>query len=225
MPRRKSKSRRRRRRQLPLTGFPKSKLVRLRYVDEVKLDAPSGLTTFHNFMANGIYDPDVTGTGHQPLAHDEWSAIYDRYTVVGAKISVTPVATDASGHVPGYYGVVTIDSDDAASLAVLGTSELLEQKYSTMTPKTFGSTISNPAQDGHTSTVTATFSSKKWFGSKSITGSGGAYSANFGASPAEQAYFGVYTAAINGNNPDGVTFNVVIDYIVLLQQPKLLFQS
>lgn len=40
------------------------------------------------FSANGLYDPDVTGVGHQPRGFDQMMAMYDHFVVIGAKIKV-----------------------------------------------------------------------------------------------------------------------------------------
>lgn len=41
------------------------------------------------FSAIGCYDPDVTGTGHQPLYFDNLSSFYQRYRVMSSMITVT----------------------------------------------------------------------------------------------------------------------------------------
>jgi hypothetical protein len=38
---------------------------------------------------NNIYDPNATGTGHQPMFHDELAAVYGRYRVVSALVKFT----------------------------------------------------------------------------------------------------------------------------------------
>lgn len=39
------------------------------------------------FSCNGLFDPNITGTGHQPMYFDQMTAIYDHYNVVSAKIT------------------------------------------------------------------------------------------------------------------------------------------
>lgn len=39
------------------------------------------------FYANGLYDPDITGTGHQPQGYDQWGDLYRTATVLKSKIS------------------------------------------------------------------------------------------------------------------------------------------
>lgn len=40
------------------------------------------------FSANGLYDPNITGTGHQPMGFDQLMAFYEQYTVTNATITV-----------------------------------------------------------------------------------------------------------------------------------------
>jgi hypothetical protein len=42
----------------------------------------------HVFSANGLYDPDITGTGHQPRGFDQLIALYDHYVVERASCKV-----------------------------------------------------------------------------------------------------------------------------------------
>lgn len=49
-------------------GQPKRKLIKFKYFDTVTLD-PSAVPNTpakHVFRGNDLYDPDYTGTGHQP---------------------------------------------------------------------------------------------------------------------------------------------------------------
>ena len=38
------------------------------------------------FSANGIYDPNITGTGHQPRGFDQIMPLFENWTVIGSKI-------------------------------------------------------------------------------------------------------------------------------------------
>jgi len=69
-------------------SFPAYTDTILHYVDQVTLNATSGLTDTFFFSCNGLFDPNITGTGHQPLGFDEWSAIYQKYRVLKSKITV-----------------------------------------------------------------------------------------------------------------------------------------
>lgn len=64
-------------------------IVPLKYVSEkLSIVCTSGADNYYLFNANSIYDPDRTGTGHQPLGYDQWQNFYSHYRVLSSKISV-----------------------------------------------------------------------------------------------------------------------------------------
>jgi len=70
--------------------------TKLTYYDTVALDPASNALTSLNgaiwqFRANSCFDPDYTGIGHQPMYFDNLAAVYQRYRVIGCKITVTVV--------------------------------------------------------------------------------------------------------------------------------------
>jgi len=70
------------------TERPNFKTISMRYAELQTLQSPSSLgTASFNYRANSGYDPNKTGTGHQPMGWAEYSAMYDRYVVNGAKIT------------------------------------------------------------------------------------------------------------------------------------------
>lgn len=99
-----------------LSGFPPSKLVKLRYVDStLTLNPAAGLTQTIAYRANSVYNPYFPAGGHQPMGFDQWAAIYTRYVVVGAKITVTPTPVSNTAIIPGYFGVVLSTSSTPLS--------------------------------------------------------------------------------------------------------------
>lgn len=46
----------------------------------------TGVTSAHVSAMNGLYDPDVTGVGGQPVGFDQWMSLYSRYTVIHSSI-------------------------------------------------------------------------------------------------------------------------------------------
>ncbi len=71
--------------------------VRLTYADSIGKDVTPGTGSYHVFATNSIYDPDVTGTGHQPLGRDLWVSQYEYYTVLAChyRIEVWNCARDS----------------------------------------------------------------------------------------------------------------------------------
>lgn len=72
------------------TGLPPSILMKHSYVDNYKLDN-TGTTTVaatQQFRLNSLYDPDYTGSGHQPYYYDQIAALYAEYCVYGVKVDI-----------------------------------------------------------------------------------------------------------------------------------------
>lgn len=69
-------------------GFPNKMTMRHRYTEAISLGSVTGALATYSFSANGMFDSNITGTGHQPLYFDQMTAIYDHYTVIGSTIKV-----------------------------------------------------------------------------------------------------------------------------------------
>lgn len=67
----------------------------LKYTDRITLTCTAGVAEIYEFKINSIYDPDLTGTGHQPVGRDEWMAFYSRYRVLSAKCKASFYSTEA----------------------------------------------------------------------------------------------------------------------------------
>lgn len=75
-------------RQLPGFMLPRYR-AKLRYFEPaVGLSSGAGTVGSYIFSANGMYDPDVTSTGHQPMPFDQLMLSFEHYTVVRSKIMV-----------------------------------------------------------------------------------------------------------------------------------------
>lgn len=198
-----------------LTGFPNSKLVKLRYVEHFTLDYVASIPEYR-FRANSIFDPNLTGTGHQPMGRDQWAELYSRYIVIGSKATVTYVPTVAANQTPAYFGMKVM-TDAAPIASTYGTvDELLEDKK-TGRFVTIGGTY-NTAPNPSTLQVTRRFSAKKTFALTNPLDDpdiGASQSSN----PAKQAYFVCWQASIAGNDPPEMNFKICIDYITLMREP------
>lgn len=62
----------------------------LYYEPNLSLSVPiTGIPVSYAFTANGLYDPNITGSGHQPMGFDQMMSLYEQYTVVRSSITVT----------------------------------------------------------------------------------------------------------------------------------------
>lgn len=193
-------------------GFPTRYLTKLKYVESVIIDPPAaGQLGYYVFRANSIYDPNFTGTGHQPMGRDIFAGVYKNYMVVGSKITVRYLSSETSNQVIAVTGIkLSADS----SLANGSVSDLIENgnvRYKMINYKA--------ATQGYTplNTTTCKFSGKKWFGWRDWRDNTAQYSAPMGSNPSEEVYYIVFigdsnTAQALNLMPSAV--NVTIEYIV-----------
>jgi len=67
---------------------PKKKCI-MHYADQYAVSAlAAGTRTSQTIRGNGMYDPDQTGTGHQPRGFDQIAALYNYYCVTASSIRV-----------------------------------------------------------------------------------------------------------------------------------------
>jgi len=70
-------------------GIPDKMMLKLNYTEFKTLEATSTNWVTQNYRGNGMYDPDYTNVGHQPLGFDQWTQFYNKYRVYASKIVVT----------------------------------------------------------------------------------------------------------------------------------------
>lgn len=61
---------------------PNRLAVVMRYIENYSSDTGAGGTNDQLWNLNSIFDPDRTGVGHQPMSHDEYAQLYNRYRVM-----------------------------------------------------------------------------------------------------------------------------------------------
>jgi len=75
------------------TGHPGFRALRYRckhtYYTNLSLTTAAGVASNYVFSANGLYDPDVTGTGHIAMAFNQMSLSFYHYVVVASRMTVT----------------------------------------------------------------------------------------------------------------------------------------
>lgn len=75
--------------------FAPQREATLRYNDLIPVILTGSGTGSRVFSANGLFDPDITGTGHQPLYFDAMMGLYRHYVVTASRIKVTLSSTSA----------------------------------------------------------------------------------------------------------------------------------
>lgn len=219
------KPKRKRRKGPRVTRLLKDKTVaHLRYVDTVTIDAGSAAIASHIFSCNGIFDPDITSTGHQYLMRDEYALLYNEYRVLSSKIKVTPITTSTSNTVPALWGVYR-DTDVTLTYSG-GTSVIEDQRNKGGWGIHVGlSTVQIQARGGsRRNTISATFNAKRDL-SKDASTVTHLQSANPETTSPESMFYQIWNASILGNNPGAQSFLVQIDAIVEYTDPLVVTPS
>lgn len=95
-------------------GFPDELVTTMRYSDIITLTSAAGAVTSNVFRMGSLFDPDSTGTGHQPYYFDQLSALYNNYVVLKSTLKVqfalqpNAIAT-AQPSGPSIVGIATDD--------------------------------------------------------------------------------------------------------------------
>jgi len=197
---------------------PRGKLIRFKYCDTVNIDPGLAQITGYIFSANGLYDPNISGGGHQPYGYDQWLPTFaNHYVVLGSKIRVRFAARNTTLPADNTY-VVGVDLRDTnASITGQGTDRLMET-----TPS--HKVMTNANARGWVQ-VTKCFSARKFFKVKDAAGMQYLQSI-YSSNPTEGAYFHVFAGAADGvSDPESITAIVQIEYIARLIEPNELPQS
>jgi len=193
------------------SGLPVHKTVSLRYCDNVDLASASSALHVYSFRANSIYDPDLTGIGHQPMGRDLWSAQYNHYIVLGSRIRIYAECLDDVN--VDHYTLGVVLHEDGMAISGNDSRALQENGKSR-----FHYLMSGPDKSRSSCTLVQTFSAKRFFGMKDVRDNRDTVGAAVGNNPSDGAYFMVY---IEGNalSSLGCRLHVTIDYIVDFTEP------
>lgn len=99
--------------------FPTGQFVKFTYTQSNVLYSGTGgiWGTEQVFRLNSIYDPDYTGSGHQPYGYDQMALLYKQYKVIGAMIEIDFMNPDQDGLLCGACIVMPQDSFSTTSAA------------------------------------------------------------------------------------------------------------
>jgi hypothetical protein len=191
------------------TPLPARLHARLKYVSSgVALSA--GVTPgVHVFSANGLYDPDITGTGHQPRGFDQLIALYDHYVVLKSKCKV-----EFSAPTSNTLQVVGVEVQ-ATSTAQSDYIDYTEQPQCTFS---LGPYFASSGAIDSPKVHEITWDAKKFMGIPdpiTATKLQGSVSAN----PADGAFFHVFNQSYEGSVSATIGMLTSIEYDVVFIEP------
>lgn len=192
-----------------VAGFPLKLRTKLVYAETVSLDGGTVSTLGKNaFSLNGLFDPNITGTGHQPMGFDNYMGIYAKYTVIGARITATAV-TAATATDPLVLGIVV--HDGGQTIPTNGINMLEVGGRSTF--KIFAGGVVN-------SSMPITVSKKVLINKELMLSYGeNSLSGDSSNNPSAQLYGVVFAGAVVSGDPGAVTVVVRIEYDVEFHNP------
>lgn len=189
----------------PLSVKLRTKML---YVDQVQLDPGiGGIPGNYVWSCNGLFDPNITGGGHQPRGFDQLMELYDHYVVIGMKAEIVLANTDTTEaqHVCAYI------KDDATPLAT--STDILENRYikwKMLAPEGSGA---------NTAKMTIQVNPNKFLG-RSRPLSDPELKGSVVANPAEQCFLILQSFPQTNTNLAPMMCTVRITYTAILIEPK-----
>lgn len=188
--------RRRRRRQGPgrrlnyrRTGAIPTKVRRVvRSVQYISLNPGAGALDYKAILLNSAHNPWSGLSADQPLTHDQYSALYTRYAVIGCSLQIEVVSMD--GTTPVCAGITFAETNSAFSSY---------EHAKEVQPST--SRLLTPNLDKVVMSLSTGFS--KWFGTRKILTEEN-YSANIGSDPTRVIYAHVWGQPVDQTADPGI---------------------
>lgn len=109
------------------TGVPDVLRTKLKYSEQILLQpGPIGFGA-QIMCGNSVYDPDVSGVGHQPRGYDQWSQFYKKYRVYASAIKVHYMSDQQAA--AGLTNVWILPTPELPTTVSYGISSLNENPY------------------------------------------------------------------------------------------------
>jgi hypothetical protein len=83
--------------QLYATTFPQQMKVCLKYGHNSNFTTTVSIANDNKFRLNSIFDPDLSGVGHQPQGRDQWNLLYNRYRVDSVRYTIRSLSMTTHG--------------------------------------------------------------------------------------------------------------------------------
>lgn len=188
-------------------GFPKKLEVVHKYVDTIQRSSTAAVPATLLMSCNGMFDPNITITGHQPLYFDQLAAIYNHYTVFASRIRITITNPTLASYVS-----LSVDDDTSVPTTIV---DQIEQ--STGTGRL---AIPTPAPP---TVLTQSWRAKDFFGGDIFDNDN--LQGTVAANPTEQSYYSFQ--AVETNFITNVTYSLLIEvtYHAVWDELKTVAQS
>lgn len=196
------------------SGMPDKLSTKLRYSQYVSLaDAVGGFVKANVFAGNSCYDPDQTGSGHQPYYFDEWGKLYQKYMVTGCSIKCN--FASAAGNTKGVWVGIMAKSVSTTTTDITAANERAYVRDAVITPSGGGSN----------KTLSMYQTTRRILATGKITTTNSDYGALIAANPSLLWYYDIVAGSVDQSSVFGVDCTVELKYYVTFYDRKIAAQS
>jgi len=191
----------------------------LKYADTYQMSGTAGAVVTQQFRANSCFDPDYTGTGHQPRGFNQWCSAngpYQMYRVVATRVSIEALGDNGEFNTQlaaGFSDIVTIPTlpSGSATVNIAPNSELRGWKCAVV-----------PGQSGPVTRMQfeAQIADIEGVMPASVLAEDN-YAALYNANPADVSFFTVQTQCISAEAAS-TAVQIEMEFDVIFEQPVLL---
>lgn len=197
------------------------RFARLRYVTILDPDTLGAASSHYIWRLNSCYDPNVTGTGHQPYGFDQMMQFFTRFIVFRSKMTIEMNNIPQDGYGSGLWGITVQDSSQTVPGSDFEANA--EKPYTKYRLMPVGQYSNNGPQK-----ISYKFDTARFYGvTQQAIMADPAYSGTAAADTSRQAY-GIYWGGATDPDEDvypQVTAVCTITYDVYFYQPVKLGQS
>ena len=197
----------------PLTGPGSMLKAKLIYCETgVVLNPGLGATAVYVFNLGNLFDPNVTGVGHQPTGFDQLMAIYEQYQVINCISKVTYDNINTAGSSGLVCGLTVTD--------VVTTN--IDPRVYIENGSTVHKTISARGDGMQIGMLSTSTNLATAHGLTAAQYSGDdVYKGNASGGPAEGLFLHVWVADIGGGDPSGANILVELEMDCVFTGSKL----
>jgi len=190
--------------------FPIRFKAMLRYYEAVSIST-SGTVGAYVFSANGLFDPNITGTGHQPMGFDQIMLSYEHYCVLQARINVVAQNTSTTGTPQIVVQLAASNTVATLSQAIMEQGQLAKVHLTAGPGYGCSQQLKQAIRIGKFLGIPNVLDNPDCIGTVA-------------ANPVEQEYFHIYGWDDNAQTST-VNLDVTIEYEAMFIEPKKLTQS
>jgi len=165
----------------------------------------------YSFMVNSLYDPNYSGTGHQPSGFDALAALYKHYIVLKATVTVRAINTSTTvpAYIGGAFSRLTLDGDIDGTNPVINFEEQSSAKVFMLGVQGSGS---------ETKTFRMSVIPHRFMGmSKPIADD--RFWGDNSANPSESVFWNLLTCSVNHSSNPTVVYSIKTEFFTMWREP------